>query len=428
MVAQGIPNGTLDSRGAPRYKPVVRLLRLRDLRIVLLVYALSSLGDYLALITLTLRVKDLTESGLAVSGLLLAGLVPLVLLAPLGGWLVDRFETVRTLALASLGQAAIALGLVFADAYWAILVLAFLLSSGFAITQPGVFALTPRIVGEEGTTEANAYLEVSRWSGATLGPLAAGWITHAWGAGTALSANAVTFLVVAAALPLLRVRRPLDTSEEGEEMGPSPVRAGLRFLRRDRLLRLVIGAITVMVVFAAIDNVAEVFYAKDVLGAGDVGYGGLVTAWTAGMVIGATVIGRRLRTERLALSVLVAALVGGGAIALAAMVPVLGLALGTFVVGGVANGVELVGLRSLIHKRVPDRLRGRVFALYYGAVNAAQITAMGLGGVAVVGLGARGSLLLGGVGTILVGAVGLALLVPIRRAEEDAAAYSTRLS
>lgn len=405
----------------------MRLLRNRDLRIIVLVYGLSSLGDYLALIALTLRVKELTEAPIAVSALLLAGIVPLVVLAPLTGWLVDRFETVRLLVFTALAQSGLALGLVWAEDLALIVVLFFLLSSGFALAQPAIFAVTPRVVGEDRTTEANAYLEVSRWTGATIGPVAAGLISGVWGPGFALLANAVTFIVVAAAVPFLRVRRP---GPEGEaEEGPARARDGVVFLRRDALLRLVVLAIAAMVVFAAIDNVAEVFFAKDVLDAGDIGYGLMVTSWTAGMVLGGTVIGRRLRDDQLAPSVLVAALVGGLSLAIAALFPNLLLAMGAFLLGGAANAVELVGLRSLIHRRVPDRLRGRVFAAYYAAVNGAQIAAMGLGGLTVAGLGARGSLLLGGGGTLAAGAIGLALLSRLTlKGKAARPTYSTSVS
>lgn len=403
----------------------MRLIRIRDLRIVLLAYGLSAFGDYLALIALTLRVKDLTESGLAVSGLLVAGLLPLVLLGPLAGHIVDRFEPTRVLTYAALVQAGLAFGLIFAEQPWLIISLFFLLSTGFALSQPGIFTMTPWIVGEERTTEANAYLEVSRWTGATLGPIVAGVISHTWGSDAALFLNALTFLAVGLAMPLLHVRRAAETTMSSV---PERARDGVVFLGRDPILRVVVVAITLMVVFSAIDNVAEVFFAKDVLEAGDLGYSGLITAWTMGMVLGATGIGRRLRTDLLAPAVVVAAVVGGGAIALAASVPMLPLALAAFLVGGAANGVELVGLRSLIHARVPDRLRGRAFSAYYAAVNAAQITALGVGGALVGAIGPRGSLLVGGVGTVFVGALGMVFLFRARAAAAPTADYSTSVS
>src|SRR5687768_13290875 len=92
------------------------LLRRRNFLLVFASFALSSFGDYLALLALTIRVHDSTGSGWAVSALLLTGLLPLVAFAPLAGLLVVRTETVRVLAVAALAQAVVAMGLAFSGA------------------------------------------------------------------------------------------------------------------------------------------------------------------------------------------------------------------------------------------------------------------------------------------------------------------------
>jgi MFS family permease len=385
----------------------VRLLRQRDFLLLFVSYGLSSLGDYLALLALTIRVHDLTSSGWAVAGLLLTGLVPLVVFAPLAGLMVDRFETVRLLAVTGLLQAGVAAGLAFAGTLPLIYSLSFLLGTGFAVTQPGLFALVPKVAGEEHVTAANANMEVARWGGATLGPLVGGAIAAGFGTRAALLADAASFAIVAAATMALRVRRPAEI--QAGERQPREARQGVALIARDRLLRLVAGVLAAVVLFAAMDNVAEVFFAKDVLDAGDAGYGGLVGAWTLGMVLGSTLIARRIQANRLASTLLLAAVTGGSAVVLAAAIPTLPLALAAFMVGGVSNGVVNVSMRSLIHHRVPDRLRGRVFAAFYGLLTSAQITAMGLGGGLVALAGGRGSLLVAGAGGALAGLGGVVL-------------------
>jgi hypothetical protein len=73
------------------------LLKERDFRLIVVAVGLSSFGDVLAAVALTIRVHDLTGSGVAVAALLLADLVAHVVLAPWAGMLVDRVETVRVL-------------------------------------------------------------------------------------------------------------------------------------------------------------------------------------------------------------------------------------------------------------------------------------------------------------------------------------------
>ena len=391
----------------------MNLLRRHDFRLIFVAYALSHLGDYLALITLTLRLESLTDSGWAVAGLLLTGLVPPVILAPVAGLLVDRLETVRVLVVTALFQTAAAAVLAFTPGVLPTLALSFVLGAGVAVTQPALFALLPRAVGEDRTTQANAYLEVARWGGAALGPVLAATITAAFGASTTLLANAGTFLVVAGVVPLLQVRRPGEAPAAEEQRVSGGAREGVRWIVRDPLLRLVVPILGVMIVFAAADNVAEVFFAKDVLRSGDTGYGVLITTWTIGMVIGSTSTGRWGRASALTPVVLVGAVVGGAAVTTAAASATFIVAVAMFFIGGVANGVELVAMRSLLHHRVPDRLRGRAFAAYYGMVQAAQIIALGASGGLVEALGARMTMLYAGIGTAAVGILGALLYIRI---------------
>lgn len=395
------------------------LLRRRDFQLIFVAFALSSLGDYVALITLTLRVEAMTDSGWAVAGLLLTGLVPPVLFAPISGLLVDRMESVRLLAVTAVFQAGVAAALAFTPGLVPTLALSFLLGTGLSVTQPALFALLPRAVGEDHTTQANAYLEVARWGGATAGPLLAAVMTETLGANSTLLVNAGTFLVIAALGPLLTVRRPpvaeVGTGEGGRPRGEA--RAGMAFIARDQLLRLMVLVLGFVVVFAAADNVAEVFFAKDVLGAGNTGYGILITTWTLGMVVGSTLTGRFATPPRLAPILLGGAVVGGSAVVVAAGAAVFPVAVGGFLVGGIANGTELVAIRSLLHHRVPDRLRGRAFAAYYGLIQAAQIVALGASGGLVEVFGSRTTMLIAGTGAAAVGVIGTILYLTIPRSQ-----------
>jgi MFS family permease len=384
-------------------------LRRRDFVLLLAAIALSSLGDLLAIVALTIRVHDLTHSGLAVSALLLADVLAHVLFAPAAGLLVDRIETVKVLALTALLQAAVATGLAFAHAVPLIVGLSFVLGAGGAVATPAVLALVPRAVGEERMTEANAYLELARYGGAAGGPVLAGVLAASLGTAVALLADAASFLVLAASALALTVRRPpeIEAAERAPGARRKEARQGFSFLLRDRLLGLAAVVLTVTVVFAVMDNVALVFFAKDVLGVGDGGYGTLLTGWTIGMVAGALLIARRLPASALALSLLLANAAIGAAVTVSAAAAVYPLVLGLFVVAGAGNGIVNVTMRSLVHHRAPDRIRGRVFAANTALLGTGQIAAATLGGTLVQAIGSRGTLLLAGAGTIVVGVAGL---------------------
>ena len=116
---------------------------MRDLRLLAGAVAASAAGDLILVVVLSLRVHDLTGSGFAVAALFAALMGPIALLATPAGRIVDRFETRRTLALVSVGQAVVATGLVFATGLLAILPLAALLGTGAAIAGPAEAALVP---------------------------------------------------------------------------------------------------------------------------------------------------------------------------------------------------------------------------------------------------------------------------------------------
>ena len=378
-------------------------LRGRDFRLLVVSTGLSSLGDELALIALTIKVAELTDSGWAVSGLLVAGLAPLVIFAPAAGVIVDNFETRRSLVIASAIQAGLAVWLAFAGGLPAILLLSFLLGTCTAVASPAIYTLAPVVVGEEHATEGNAYLETARYVGMISGPVLAGSLSFGAGSRIALLVDAGTFAVVAiAAAALVARRRPA-----GSEEGAGEARAGFGTVRRDRLLLIGFVLIAFIVMFAAMDNVAEVFFAIDTLGVGSWGFGVLASVWVVGMVVGSSQIARRLPASRLMPAMAIAAIVGGAAVAIAGAVALMAVAVVMFAIGGVANGVITVSMRSIIVHRVPDRYRGRVFAAYGGLFFGTQLAAMAVAGGLVVALSGQLVLIIGGAGTVLAGVGGL---------------------
>jgi MFS family permease len=142
-------------------------------------------------------------------------------------------ECVRVLVYASLAQAAIAAPVAFSGDLAAILALSSLLATGNAVAQPAEFALIPAVAGSRRVTEATGVVEAARSAGFAAGPLLAAGLA-ALGPERALLVNAATFLAIAAAAGALRARRPPRTATAEP---PGPALAGVRLLRRDRVLR-----------------------------------------------------------------------------------------------------------------------------------------------------------------------------------------------
>ena len=438
----------------------------RDLRLLAGSAFLSSAGDLLAMLTLALAVHEITGSGIAVSAYFAATMVPTVAVAPLAGLVADRFEPVRVMAAASIAQAALAVALAATPGHFAaILALSALLAVGSAISQPAEFALVPHLSDEEGLTRANGVMEAARYAGFAAGPVLAGVVAVVGGPALALLLNAASFLAIAGAAALIRTRRgkpgperarperarPEGARPEGARperarlerarpgVGPEPdgaagrareavapernggaepvrpvppdrARDGLSVLWADPVLRPALAAAVGALLFISASLTAEVFYIQDVVGAGATGYAATTLAWMLGMVVGATRIAPRVRTEAIASAALVGLVVQGAGMGGQTIWTVLPFAIAGYAIGGIGHGAKNTLLRTLIQRRVPDRLHGRAFAAYNAARNTAEVAALGAGGVLVAALGPRAALVLAGAGSMLAAAAGLAAL------------------
>jgi MFS family permease len=369
----------------------------RDLRLLVGAVVVSTAGDFLAIIALALSIQHVSGSGLAVAGLFIALWGPAVVLAGVAGLVADRFENRALIVAVSLAQVPVVAALAFVGSVPAILALTALMGVGFALAQPAEFALLPAVAGEERVAVANGHMETARYIGMTAGPLLGGVLVAAGGTRLALLIDAATFAVVAGAAFALRARD------------------GILFLFGDRALALVMGVAFVSLLFMTASATAEVFFATDVLGAGEVGYGVLMTAWTAGMVLGAVVVARRVPATLLVPAALGFVALQGAGIALPAVWLVFGFGTAAFLVGGIAHATKNVLVRTLIHERVPDALRGRAFAGYSGLRNGAELVALAGGGLLLTTLGARWTLCVAGAGAVVAGLAGLLIWRALQR-------------
>jgi len=417
----------------------------RDLRLLSTAVLLSAAGDMLLMVVLALRVHDATASGFAVAALFGTLMLPVVALAPLAGRLVDRVETRRLLLLVSLAQAAIGGALVFADGLASILALTALLGAGAAVANPAEAALVPATVTDDKLRQANGWVETARYAGFTAGPLLAGALTAAGGVQLGLVVNAASFVVVALATALMRARREparaaattrdaaagsaaatTGAAAPGAAASPAAARpeGGVRLLLADPELRIAIGAAVAALLFISASITVEVFYVRDVVGAGPAGYSLVFAAWMAGMVLGAVGVAPRLKAP-MAIAALVALALQGAGMAAAASWAVLWFVMAGFLVGGIGHGVKNVLLRTLIQQRVAQEAHGRAFAAYNAARNTAELGALAAGGVLVAAIGAQPALLLAGLGPVVAGLIGLAVLV---YRPSSPAAFSRRIA
>ncbi len=91
------------------------LLRQPSYRRLWVARTVSQWGDAFNTVALALLVYSLTGSGLGVAGVVLAEILPVLVLAPVAGAVVDRLPRVRVMIGADLVRAALAFALPFLD-------------------------------------------------------------------------------------------------------------------------------------------------------------------------------------------------------------------------------------------------------------------------------------------------------------------------
>jgi hypothetical protein len=365
----------------------------------------------------------------------LAQLLPAGLAAPVLSSLADRRGAAATLRLGYWAQAltlAATSALILISAPDLLVYGAAILATiAVTLTRPAQAALIPSLVDSD--AELTAINSLTGWveSVADLtGTALAGLLMMFAGPGPAVACFA---LCVTASATLVARLRPAHTAlaSSGTSLDAASdggVRAGLIAVRNDGGLAALVAALGAEYLVIGVLDVLLVVLAISVLGLGSAGAGYLAAAFGAGGMLGSlatlSLIGRR----RLSAPMIGAAL--GWAlllIVLGAWPTVLGAFLLLTAAGTTRTIVDVSG-RTLLLRRAPAAIRGRVFGL--------------LEGIATLGL-ALGSLLvpamvaLGGAGIALVAtgllliAITVALAAALRRVDrptsESAALARLRL-
>ena len=400
-VMLGGPRGTGLSAPLPigariRGHPYFRLALDARFTAFWLAQTISLLGDRLHQVALGVLVYELTDSPLLTGLVFLAATLPNILLGPIAGTFVDRWEHKRVLIVSDLIRAALVLLLPFAAFMDVALVypLVFLVTCVSLFFRPAKTAMIPRIVARDDVTAANS----ATWTADTLAdllgfPLAGLFIALLGSAPSSLAlaffADSATYVL--SAILLLAVSVPPLVREIAPRVG-NPVRVflgelveGWQFLRRRAALiqNTLISALAQMSV--GVTLALTVVYARDTLDGSLIPYpqnfAALETAIGVGNLVGGLAVGAlgaRLRKGWL---------VVGGFIVMGLATVVLGLtgnvlvALAAAAVIGIANLVYIIPTQTVFMEMTPIELMGRVVAFRSSLVFGSMTLAMGVSGI-----------------------------------------------
>jgi MFS family permease len=389
---------------------------------------LSSFGDTLHYIALVVLVFRLTGHGLPVAGLVVAEIVPVLVLGPIAGVIIDRVSRKAVLIAADVARALLALSLVWPQGIWHAYLVAAGLAAGGTFFIPTVHAIIPALTTERQRLAANSVA----WSTAQLVQIVAsvvvGGLITLFGTGPAFALNAASFAASAlliATLPLSRHAGQLSAdSKQGMGTYIRDARAGLAYALRDRFISrlLVVQALASFAVGAT--GALLVVLAQDFLRLPAAGFAWLIGAIGLGALLGPLIPSALAKEYRNARWLFVPYVVRGIGDVLMATFRPLPIALLLQFIYGLNTSTGMVVFSSTVQSAVPDPMRGRVFTLLDVSWSLLQLLSLAVGGLLVDRVGIRPIFWGGGTLLFLAGILGLTLF---RHSDFRATEQATRV-
>jgi MFS family permease len=340
----------------------------RDLRLLTIGQACSSLGTQAALVAIPYQVYVLTDSAFLVGLTGAVELLPLVLGSLIGGAYADRVDRRKIMLWAQAVEALVAIALAVVttvgEPHVAIIfILAAMLAGSGSVANVTRSAAVPALAGDYLRSALAINFSVSSLS-AVVGPGLAGLVIAGAGLQVLYVAVAVSFVVMVALILPIRPLRPVprEGAEPHEPIHRS-ILEGLGFVRSNRAL---MGSFVIDIAAMAFGMPRALFavLSLTVFHAGAAGTGLLYASVSAGAVLAAVTTGWLEHARWLGRITIVAVVVWGVAIAAAGLAGSLWVAAVLLAIAGAADSVSAV-CRSVINQTVtPERMRGRMSSVF----------------------------------------------------------------
>jgi MFS family permease len=415
-----IPTPSAEAVERVRQHPYVRLALNGSFSALWSGQLISLFGDRLNQLALVAVVAISTGSALATGLVFFAATLPNLLLSPIAGTFVDRWDHKEVLVVSDILRGAIVLVLPIAAVTNIVLVypLIFLVTSISVFFRPARVAILPQIVPEEDLLSANSALWVGETIADVIGYPLAGIFVALLGAAVPLAfwVDAATYLASAALITTIVVEAR-SSSEAGEtrprEGFVAELEAGWQFLRREAVLLAntlqgAVGQFSLGIAIALTPSFVQMTFNASGFG-WQAAYGFLETGIGVGNLIGGFLIGlvgARFAKGRMVIAGYAA---WGLLIFLFAMTNNLGVAIGLSFGQGVANMMFIIPSQTLFQERTPAELMGRVVGIRFAIVFGSMTIAMLLGSVLGQVLGPAVVIAAFGLVTMGAGLAGLAI-------------------
>lgn len=344
-----------------------RSLRYRNFKLFFCGQLISLIGTWMQGVAEAWLVYRLTNSSVLLGLAGFAAQIPVLIIAPISGTIVDRHSrhkliiATQTCAMILAGALAV-LTLTGLIRVWEIFALAVMLGVVYAFDIPGRQSFLVEMVGKEDLINAIA-LNSSVFNGArVVGPAVAGLLVAAIGEGWCFFSNAVSYIAVIIGLLMMKDLPQLERQQSGSTV--ENIREGFGFVGRTPPILALMLLLALVSLMGMPYSVLMPIFAADILHGSASTLGFLMGCAGVGALIGALTLAARQEVRGLGRWVGWAAISFGFTLILFSFSKRIWLSAGLLVPIGFSIMVQMAASNTLLQSMAPDRLRGRVMAVY----------------------------------------------------------------
>jgi MFS family permease len=366
---------------------------------------ISIAGSQMQITALFWHIRTLTGSPnpLALGGVGLARILPVIFFSLISGPVADAFNRRQILFITQTLLALIALALAILTftgriTLWHIYALTALQAATVAFDLPARQAMVPNLVPVKDLSNAFSMQSIASNTGSVVGPMLGGFVIASLGQGYTYFFNAISFLAVIAALILIGPVAQETRKSAGVNL--AAMKDGFRFIfARPMILSTML--LDFVATFFASANTMMPIVARDILKVGEVGYGFLSAAQSAGSVLAGLVISQLHQLRRQGPVFMTAVVIFGLATVLFGASHLFLMAFLALILIGAADAVSTIIRNTIRQLQTPDQIRGRMTSInqifFQGGPQLGEVEA----GVVAQLFGVPFAIISGGIGCIV---------------------------
>lgn len=377
----------------------------RNFRLLWLGLIISIAGSQMQYVAIHWHIRDLTgvPDPLALGGIGLARILPIIIFSAIGGVVADSYDRKKILFITQSVQAMVAVGLALLTfggqiQIWHIYLLTATQGAANAFDLPARQAMVPNLLSPKDLPNAFSLTSIAFNIGAVFGPVLGGWVIATLGMGFTYLINAISFGAVLLALLLMR-DIPQDLKNPSG-INFAAIWDGVKFIYHRKLIFSTM-IMDFFATFFASANTMMPIIARDLLNVGEVGYGWLMSGQAIGSVITGLIISQLSEIKKQGAYFLGSVGIFGLTTIIFGLSKSFYLSMFALMIMGSADSISTIIRNTIRQLQTPDNIRGRMTSInqifFMGGPQLGEVEAGVVGSL----FGIQTAIVTGGIGTIL---------------------------